>query len=166
MRKKRVLKDGATYYVSGTINRDKNELKENIIKIMFMMVLVMAKKKFKFHLRHFVIVDTHVHFIIKPLEGESLSKIMQWVFGVFAIRYNKKMGFRGKVWFDRFKSKIICGIKEFIEKFIRINDHLRKFDIKEDISHYRYSGVYYLKRKWHFLIHPLPIFYEYLFNAK
>ncbi len=166
MRRNRALKRGSTYYVNGTINRDKSELKDSIIKNLLLIVIFLAKKKFKFHLKHFVIVDTHVHFIIKPLNDESLSKIMQWIFGVFAMRYNRKMGFRGKVWFDRFKSKIISGIKEFIEKFIRINEHLAQFGIKEHIYNYRYSGVYYLKRKSYFLIQPLPVFSEYLFMNK
>ncbi|HOV13940.1 MAG TPA: hypothetical protein PK771_06630, partial [Spirochaetota bacterium] len=50
-------------------------------------------------------------FIIKPdpknKDKYSLSKIMQWLLGTFAVRYNKKTKQKGKVWYDRYKSEII-----------------------------------------------------------
>ena len=165
MRRNRVLVNGATYYITGNINRDKMELKDNKIKEMLLTVLKQAKRLFKFRLKHFVFIDNHVHFIIKPLKVNTLSKIMQWIFGVFAIRYNKFMKIRGKVWFDRFKSQIITSINKFLEKFTSMNNNPIRYKMIKDNSNYKYSGIFYLKQKDYSLIEPLPVFYEYLFRA-
>ena len=162
MRRNRILKNGATYYITGNINRDRMELKENNIKEMLLNVIKQAKQKFNFRMKHFVFIDNHIHFIIKPLKINSLSKIMQWIFGVFAIRYNRKMKIRGKVWFDRFKSQIIKSIKEFENRFFSMNDNPKRYRIVKDNSDYRYSGIFYFKIKDFSLIEPLPCFFEYL----
>ena len=146
MRRNRVLQNGATYYITCNINRFKNELKEFFIKEMLLFVLMQAKKKFKFQLNHFIFLDDHVHFIIKPNEKYNLSKVMQWILGVFATRYNKKLNLHGKVWYDRFKSEIIKttnNIKDFLN---RLNNNIKKFKITNDINNYRFSGIYYKLR--------------------
>ena len=71
---------------------------------------------------------------------------MQWILGVFATRYNKKLNLHGKVWYDRFKSEIIKttnNIKDFLN---RLNNNIKKFKITNDINNYRFSGIYYKLR--------------------
>ena len=159
MRRNRVLQNGATYYITCNINRFKNELKEFFIKEMLLFVLMQAKKKFKFQLNHFIFLDDHVHFIIKPNEKYNLSKVMQWILGVFATRYNKRLKLHGKVWYDRFKSEIIAtanNIKDFIK---RLNNNIKRFKITNNINNYQFSGIYYKLNKQHDLVNPSLLFF-------
>jgi putative transposase len=121
-------------------------LQDSQIKEMFENTLKRAKKEFRFYIRNFCIMGTHVHLMIEPLAGESLSKIMQWILSVFAKSYNKRFKLMGHVWYDRFKSHIIGSFIKFLETFIYISENPVKAGIVAEFSKFRYSGVTHLKR--------------------
>ena len=118
MRKPRLLKDGAKYHVMARAQRQEMILESNVLKDIFLEVVNRAKKRYRFHLYNFCIMGNHFHFIIKPAEKESLSRIMQWILSVFAIKYNKIHDYIGHVWYDRFKSVLIGNIRQFVKAFI------------------------------------------------
>ncbi len=60
-------------------------------------------------------MPNHVHMIIVP-KKDNLSKIMQRLLSVFARRYNKWKGYEGHVWKNRFFSKILKDIQQFIDE--------------------------------------------------
>ena len=162
MRRNRVLRKRAIYYITATINRDKPELEEPWSKEMLLTVLKQAKKKFKFNLVNFVFLYTHIHLIIKPKKDENLSRIMQWVLGTFAVRYNKRLKIRGKVWFDRFKSEIVEKIEDFVRDFQRVNDNLVKNKLTEKIKEYIYCGMYYHNKRDYQFMDELPLLLDFL----
>jgi putative transposase len=104
MRRARQLKEGAKYHVMAHAHRREMVLESKELKEMFLEVVRRARKRYKFLIYNFCIMGNHFHFILKPLEDESLSRIMQWILSVFAIKYNKAFNFIGHVWYDRFKS--------------------------------------------------------------
>jgi putative transposase len=107
MRPLRILRPGATYHVATKIDHDAMALKDSDIKRAFLDLVIAAKKKFPFKLWNFTIMDNHIHFLIKPEEGVSLSKIMQWLKCNFAKLWNKVYKTKGHLWGDRFFSRII-----------------------------------------------------------
>ena len=113
MRKTRKLKPGAKYHATARANLQEFILKDDVNKAMLKKTIIQAKRKYLFKIIHFSIMDNHLHLIIKPTgRASELSDIMPWMihsngFGVFAIRYNKKYGLKGHVWYDRFHSQII-----------------------------------------------------------
>ncbi len=52
-------------------------------------------------------MGNHFHLIIRPQKNENLSRIMQWILSVFALKFNRLFTYSGHVWYDRFTSKII-----------------------------------------------------------
>jgi putative transposase len=80
------------------------------MKELFRVVLLEAKKKFRFHLHNFCILGNHFHLIIQPQARANLSAIMQWIMSVFAQRWNRHHGLRGHVWGERFFSRIIGSL--------------------------------------------------------
>jgi putative transposase len=90
-------------------------------KDLFLSVVKEAKGKFFFYIENFCIMGNHVHFIIRPGLGESLSSIMQWILGVFAMRFNRLHRLTGHVWGDRFFSRIIESMREYLETFAYID---------------------------------------------
>ncbi len=107
MRKPRQIVQGARYHIIARANRYEFIFQKREIKELFLSLLRRAKKRFKFAVETFCIMDSHIHLIIRPLQGESISKIMQWLLSVFAIRFNKHFGLVGHVWLDRFKSFVL-----------------------------------------------------------
>ena len=146
MRRRRIIIEDARYHVYARINRQEFILQSIFIKEMFMSVLKRAKKKFKFQIINFCIMGNHVHFIIKPLKGESLSSIMQWILGVFAQKYNRTFDLHGHVWYDRFKSKVIVDFRQFLHTFVYISNNPVKAGLVDSPEEYRYSGIYNLHK--------------------
>ncbi len=146
MRQKRTLKNGARYHVYARINRQEYLLRSVFVKEMFMFILRRAKKRYKFQVNNFCIMGNHIHFIIKPLNNESLSAIMQWILGVFAQKYNRTFGLHGHVWYDRFKSKIIVDFRQFLHTFIYIANNPVKAGIVSTPVDYRFSGISFLHK--------------------
>jgi putative transposase len=91
-------------------------------------------------------MNNHIHIILKPLKRESLSKIMQWILSVFALRYNKHFRLKGHVWYDRFTSKIIHSYRQYITTFIYIARNPVRAKIVDSATEYRYNGVSFLQK--------------------
>jgi putative transposase len=146
MRKPRRLKKGASYHVIGRINRDESIFKSDLIKNLFLSVIRDAKKKYNFSLKNFCILEDCIHFIIEPLKEENLSKIMQWILSVFAIRYNRKFKIRGHVWYDRFISKVIDNIKQLVE----VSEYINRIPIVSNLAkkpgEYQFCGLFHIFR--------------------
>ncbi len=141
MRKPREIIDGYSYHVTARINRQEYLFSSNKMKEMFINVVVRAKQKFNFLLKNFCIMGNHIHFIIKPLKGENLSKIMQWILSVFAQKFNRYFRLKGHVWYDRFKSKVIVTLKQWINTFIYITNNPVEAGLVKKAAEYEYSGI-------------------------
>lgn len=155
MRKARIIQQGATYHVVAKSNRGEFILNSDEMKEMFICIVENAKKKYRFKLKHYCIMNNHIHLLIEPAPGTDLSKLMQWILSVFAIRFNKMFGQNGHVWYDRFKSKIIRSFQQFVNTFQYISENPLKAGICLNIRNYAYSGLYELKRNRFRLLDPL-----------
>lgn len=144
MRKPRILKDGVAYHVSAKINRGERIFEDDQIKNLFLEVLKDAQKKYSFIINNFVIMDNHIHCIIKPLKRSSLSRIMQWILSRFAVLYNFIFKLSGHVWQGRFWSKIVDDIKQLIDTFNYISDNPVKAGIAKNAEDYKFGGLYHI----------------------
>ncbi|MDR0569109.1 MAG: transposase, partial [Spirochaetaceae bacterium] len=113
MRSLRILVEGSTYHVTSKIDHDDPALLESAFKQGFLDFVAKAKKRFSFKLWNFTVMNNHIHFLVKPGPGESLSKIMQWIKCRFARWWNKKHNTKGHLWGERFFSRIIKDEKDF-----------------------------------------------------
>lgn len=154
MRKPRQLMNNATYHVTARANRSDFILKTDEEKELFLKILRKAKRKFHFSVKSFCIMGNHIHLMIKPQGKDSLSRIMQWVLSVFAIAFNRKYGFSGHVWYDRFHSTIIQTAAYFIKVFDYISENPVKAGICSNPSQYPYSSFGFLQKACFDFIEP------------
>jgi REP element-mobilizing transposase RayT len=152
MRKSRVIKENSIYHVVARANRREYILNSEEIKCDFLKVVARAKKKFRFKLTNFCIMGNHFHFMITPDQGESLSKIMQWILSVFAVRFNKRFGYSGHVWYDRFKSKILDGLQDFLHAFRYIAENPVRAGIVRRPWEHAYNGITFIRNKEYHII--------------
>lgn len=154
MRKPREIYLNGEYHVTAKINRGEFALESREVKNLFLFIVSRAKKKHSFRLRNFVVMSNHIHFLIKPGEKESLSRIMQWILGVFAVCYNKQFNLKGHVWYDRFKSKVISSYRQLIATFKYICNNPVKAQIVESGKEYAYGGLWFIRNRDFELIEP------------
>ena len=139
--------EGAEYHVTARINREEKIFLAREDRELFMSILKRARQKYNFSLKNFCIMGNHVHLLIKPASGESLSKIMQWLLGVFAQAWNKKHGLSGHLWGDRFFSRIIQGLLDFLRVFLYIDNNPVFTGLVEESEQWEYGGLWHHK-KW------------------
>ncbi len=154
MRKTRILENHAVYHVVARANRGEFILNSPGCKEMFIDVLKRAKEKYPFKLKHYCIMSNHIHLMIEPVSNTKLSKLMQWVLSVFAVKINKLFGNKGHVWYDRFKSKIIDGYRQYVRTFNYISNNPVKAEMCKKPLDYRFSGFKSLFEKIYDLIEP------------
>lgn len=123
------------------VNRNEFIFQSPEITILFLAVVARAKKNYSFSIRQFVVMSNHIHFIIRPGRDENLSRIMQWILSVFAVAYNRKLGYVGHVWRDRFKSRVIETRQQLVSTFNYIARNPVKAGIVSAPVDYEHGGI-------------------------
>jgi putative transposase len=141
MRKPRVLRDGASYHVTARTNDKVRFLDSDSVKDLFLDVVRRARKKYRFTVENFCIMGNHVHLIIRPGRGQSLSAIMQWILGVFAMAFNRRSGHTNHVWGGRFFSRVIAGLRDLLQAFEYVDENPVSAGQVQDKRDWRYGGL-------------------------
>ena len=68
-------------------------------------------------------MDTHIHILIKPDNGESISDIMKFIKQCFTQWLNRRFGIKGTAWEARFFSKIVEFTEDIVRTFIYIEQN-------------------------------------------
>lgn len=142
MRKPRELRDGARYHVTARANRKEMILNARANRELFYSVVRRARRKYAFRIENFCVMGNHYHFVIVPLNGESLSVIMRWIMGVFAMAFNKLHGYVGHVWCERFFSRIIATIRDLVATFDYIDKNPVRAMLADDRLPWPYGGLW------------------------
>ena len=144
-RKRRICMEGVTYHVTSRCIEKKPLMKSDQMKDMMIDVLRMTQKKYSFDLNDFVIMDNHFHFVIKTRkDGESISRIMQFIKSRYAQRYNWHMHRTGPFWNERFYDNIVemadnpVAYRELLRLYLGFNPVRSGY--VNDPRKYRYSS--------------------------
>ncbi|MDR1215778.1 MAG: transposase [Treponema sp.] len=143
MRGLRILQDGATYHVTSKIDHADMILLDPRFKKLLLFFIKKAKLKFNFQLLDFCIMGNHVHLSIKPGKDGNLSQIMQWIKCNFAKAWNKANGRTGHVWGERFYSRIISGITDFLRVREYIAENPVKAGLVEQAAEWVFGSLYH-----------------------
>lgn len=123
MRTSRLWFPGAVYHVTVRTNRKDLLLEPPLAKELFVSTLARAKKKYKFEVWNFVVMNNHVHLLLRfPIDG-NLPDAMRWLLGVYAMNLNRRYGQSGHVWGDRYYSRPISCMGEYriVSEYIDLN---------------------------------------------
>ena len=145
MRKPRKLKKNAVYHVTARVNRNEHIFFCAAMRQLFLFTLKRAKKKYAFTIHTFRVMSNHIHLVIQPGPDGNLSRIMQWVLGVFARAWNRAHGVKGHVWGDRFFSKILDDCKDFSRTFSYVTEKPIKAQRIKIADEWEFGGL------WHFI---------------
>jgi putative transposase len=100
-------------------------------------------------------MGNHIHFLIRPGEDGNLSEIMQWLKCNFAKAWNKAHGCKGHVRGERFYSRIISEITDFLRVREYIADNPVKAGLVERAAEWIFGSLYHrLHRRSNLLDEP------------
>lgn len=131
------------YHVTARANRKEMILDPCSMKELFLEVLQRAKLKYDFKLDNFCIMGNHFHLMIRPGQNTSLSRLMQWIMSVFAMAFNRIHGYVGHVWGERFFSRIVSGMQEFIKIFKYIDENPVESHQVGNARDWRHGGLWH-----------------------
>jgi REP element-mobilizing transposase RayT len=157
--RRRKLKPYASYYVTDKINRDE-VIFDDAISDLYLHTIERCKKKYSFQIENFDVLENNVSFMLIPGKNAHLPKIMQWIKSVFAKAYNKLTGQSGHVWKERYTSKIIETVEEFIEVFENIVRNPLRANLVQDAKDYRPSGLFHHLHKIQSIITEEPVIHR------
>ena len=126
--------EGAVYYITfrllvGKLSREEIDIVLSHIRS--------GNEKF-YTLLAAVVLPDHVHLILQPKDGYSLSRVMKGIKGVSARLLNLSRGSKGIIWLDESWDRIIRDEKEFREKLKYMFENPYKARLAEE--HENYSG--------------------------
>jgi len=113
------------------------------MKDLFLEVLARARAKYRFRVENFCVMGNHIHLMIRPGDRESLSRIMQWILGVFAMAFNRLHGFTGHVWGCRFFSRILASFQQFVKVFEYIDKNPVEANQMEASRNWLHRGLWH-----------------------
>lgn len=88
-----------------------------------------------------IVMPDHVHLLLRPKEGYSLSRIMHGIKGVSAHKINLHRGTKGQVWQNESYDRIVRNGKEFDNELKYMFNNPLKEGLTKDPSNY--VGWYY-----------------------
>ena len=157
MRKKREFIEGAAYHVTSRTNDKKRVFECNVGKKTMLLVLRDAKDRFGFHLANFCVMPTHIHLLIIPKEGTSLSRIMQWIKTHSAKRWNSIHGSTDHLWGDRFFARSVKDRREYFSVMHYIDQNAVKAGLAQNPEDWKASGAYHIANNITGLVDYTPI---------
>jgi putative transposase len=108
-----------------------------------LLVLEDAKDKFRFTLANFCIMPTHIHLLIQPEKGTSLSSIMQWIKTRSAKSWNVIHGSIDHMWGHRFFAKAVQSQEEYDHVMHYIDQNPVVAGLSTTPAEWKASGAYY-----------------------
>jgi REP-associated tyrosine transposase len=90
-------------------------------------------ERFGMRLIHFSVIEDHLHFIVEARDAAALARGMQGLTVRMAKRINKVLGRKGKVFIDRYFSRVLCSPSE-----VRV---CLSYVLKNRLRHNKQRGV-------------------------
>jgi len=147
MRPKRDVIEGATYHVTSRTNGKKDAFFEKLGQRILLHVITEAKEKYEFQLHNFCIMPNHLHLLITPKNGTNISRIMQWIKTNSAKIWNSLNYSKDHFWGERFFSRPIKDMDEYINVFNYIDQNPVKAGLVSNPIDWIASGAYYAANK-------------------
>jgi len=106
----------------------------------FLEALDRTRQRYPFRLYGYCLMSNHFHLLLKPGEGQSISRILQSVSVAHTWRYHKRHSSSGHVWQGRFKSPVIQDGAHMITVLKYIEANPLRARIVDDLSAYPWSS--------------------------
>ncbi len=102
----RLEHEGALWHVTSRGNEAKNIFRSDADRILFLMILAEAAKRFEWIVHVYTLMTNHFHLVIETPE-KTLSRGMQWLNGRYARRFNRRHKRKGHLFQGRFHSVLV-----------------------------------------------------------
>lgn len=113
--------------------------KEEMDYELFLIILKKVTEMYEAKVHAYCLMTNHIHLLIET-ENYDIGKIMQKVAGDYAKTYNRKYGYRGHLFEDRYKSCLVKDDAYFLQTSRYIHLNPVKAKMAEHPENYKWSS--------------------------
>jgi putative transposase len=95
----------------------------------------------RYGLHAYVVMPDHVHVLLEPLPGWTLSRILQGIKGFAAKQINASLGRSGAFWQDESFDHLVRNETDWLDKFAYIHDNPIKAGLVDTPQDYPFSSL-------------------------
>jgi putative transposase len=136
----RIIDDSLVYHAINRGNNRADVFTDDSDYLAFVEAAAKTKERYPFRLLGYCLMPNHFHLLLRPGDGQSISRILQSLTVAHTSRYHKRRQTSGHVWQGRFKSPAIQdgGPLMAVLRYIEANP-LRAKQVA-DLGDYRWSS--------------------------
>lgn len=141
-RKRRIWYPGAAYHITSRGIRKSVIFAEQEDYKVFMLILQYTQEKMQFHLHSYCLMSNHFHLLLTTSDVE-IGQIMKLILSNYARYFNRKYGYKGHLFEDRYVSGLIKTTGQLLKVSRYIHMNPVKARIVNRPEDYRYSSYSY-----------------------
>ena len=142
MRTPRFTRPGAFYHITARTNHKDKLLASPLAKTLFMETLELMRQKHDCLIVNFQVMDNHIHLIMRPQDGTTLSACMKRLLGVYSMRYDRVFKTWGTVWGGRFFSRPISGIGDMANTIAYVDNNPVRAFLANSPEKWEWGGLF------------------------
>jgi putative transposase len=136
----RLIVDGGVYHVLTRGNNGQTVFHHDTDYRRYLELLSAYAATHGLRVRHFVLMPSHVHLILEPVSGESLSRAMLGLNLAYTLYYQKRYRYRGHLWRGRFTSLLLNRDGELLDHGRYVELHPVRSGLAADPAAYAWSS--------------------------
>jgi putative transposase len=136
----RTIDDGLVYHAFNRGNNSADVFFDDSDRVAFLEALVKTKEHYPFRLIGYCLMTNHFHLLLRPEDGQTISRILQSLTVTHTSRYHKRHQTSGHVWQGRFKSPVIQDDLHLLVVLRYIEANPVRAKIVADPGEYRWSS--------------------------
>jgi putative transposase len=136
----RPIENGLVYHALNRGNNCADVFADEEDRSAFLESLAKTKDRYPFQLFGYCLMRNHFHLLLRPDDGQSISRILQSLTVAHTWRYHKRRRTSGHVWQGRFKSPVIQDDSHLLVVLRYIEANPLRAKIVADPSDYPWSS--------------------------
>ena len=100
-----------------------------------------TSERYAFHLLSFVIMPDHLHAIVVPRPGDTISQTMRFIKGSYARRHNERIPAHGAIWQSSFYDRAVRREEDLFQFIHYIEDNPVKSGLVLDPKDYPFCSA-------------------------
>jgi len=166
-RARRLVYDDSVYHIMQRGNNGLRICKDDEDFAVLLGYIKRYLRDFKLNIYHYCLMSTHLHLLFKLFSKEELAKFMQGLLQSYRFYYKKKYAYKGYLYQNRYKSKLISKDEYLLEcgRYIERNP-VRAGIVKRPDEYQWSSCTYYTRSRKDDITTLDPLYYDLAKNPK
>jgi len=165
MRTARIIQPGVFYHVTSRVNHKEMLLRSLVAKKLFLEQLIRLRLRHTCENLDFVVMENHVHLILRPVGEATLSGVMKFLLGVYTMGFNRIYGTWGRFWGARYFSRPINGLGDLAATMAYVDNNPVRAGLVARAEDWPWGGLAIHRNGQSHVIGPAPFWVRLLMQS-